>query len=283
MSNEPIRDPRNVDRALFSVLDSIEVRSGHVRFRKERSGLRRLLDIVTGREAALTQVLDEQANVSIEALLTLLNDVNGRLQMSDLTMVRMIDKLKLIAREAQTTAKQLGEVMAQVDQLSEKVEIVSQRVDAILETQHLVLQFKKSLRRRPLTLPALWDLLDALWWGPYGLVQRHQAGTPAADHLRGWLKLSLDEIIADALDEHSAFPLQPMLERIPALEAEESEAMGLLALDPDWRSRPLTRSLLERSRGETDLEQEALALPVLTTAERLGERLLEEVERGARP
>lgn len=282
-------DEELVSRAALSALNSIQVSKGIVTWRTPRPLARRLLDRLTGEQRRLDDVFDGHVANALERLHTLVGILRGQAAKSDLILVKTISTLKSVRSHVETNSAAITSLKEELAALEQAMRI---ELDALwAEAQYgaaaadLIGAFrllKADRYRDRLSFGDLWWTVDKLWWGRVGQAIRRAPGSDEAAHLRAIL---IDEI-GNLLRDHGftgVFATRPLLQNIQALPTpDESEVMELYTFDPTWRLRPLTSAVLTRSKGAPALEEEQQRLPIVTSADVIGARLLDEADRGTK-
>jgi hypothetical protein len=272
-----------VERAVCDLLNSVSVTRDVVSYRANRPITRRIFEQLTGKDRRIAELFDDHTSRSIENLLVLTNLLCERLTLSDLTQTKVIRKLTAIVRRLDEQGTETKSIKEQVRLLetrfAQQLAILTGRVDTRDTLEHGYYALKVKINSGAFNLVDLWRFIDALWWGGYGLVQRRPEQAVAAAKLREEVSYRLHELLSKELGLDNAFPLQAKLREVKPLPADEQEVFDLLALDPDWRMRPVSRAIADRVGDRADLEIESMSVPVLTTVERLTERLFVEAQR----
>jgi hypothetical protein len=282
-------DEELVSRAALSVLNSIQVSKGVVTWRAQRPLARRLLDRLTGEQRRLDEVFDGHVANSLERLHTLIGVLRDQATESDLVLVKTINTLKSVRSHVETNSVEISSLKEELAALEQAMRIELNALWA--EAQYgaaaadLLGAFKllnADRYRGALSFGDLWLTVDRLWWGRVGQVIRRAPGSKEAAHLRALL---IDEV-RNLLRDHGftgVFATQPLLQNILALPTpDESEVLELCTFDPTWRLRPLTSAVLTRSQGVPAPEEEYQRLPIVTSADTIGARLLDEADRGTK-
>ncbi len=156
-----------------------------------------------------------------------------------------------------------------------------QELEAQAAIDRMIVKLRAVAREEALTVAHLRDAIDGLWWGEFGVLWRAGPTTGRARELRRYLLGRMDDELAE-LGFDKPVLMTHALGQIPPLPESERPMMELLALDPDWRIRPVTKAIFTRRLAEKVESGEAAAVPLITTASRLVERLLDESERATR-
>ena len=282
-------DEELISRAALSVLNSIQVSKGIVNWRAPRPLARRLLDRLTGEQRRLDEVFDGHVANALERLHTLVGILRDQAAKSDLILVKTIGTLNSVRSHVETNS---AEILSLKEDFAALERALRTELDALwAEAQYgaaaadLIGAFrllKADRYRGRLSFSDLWLTVDKLWWGRVGQAIRRAPGSDEAAHLRAIL---IDEV-GSLLRDHGftgVFATQPLLHNILALPTpDEAEVMELCTFDPTWRLRPLTSAVLTRSQGVPAPEEEHQRLPLVTSADAIGARLLDEADRGTK-
>lgn len=274
------------DRAVRDVLNAVTVTRDAVRYRATRPLTRRILDSVTGEDRRLSDLFDNHTSRSIDDLLSLTTILNERIAFSDETQAKVIRRLKQVSGAMEAQGTQVRALDAYIHDLEAKfardIALLTERADARDALEQGFVFLERRIEAGNFTLVDLWRFSDELWWGGFGLLQRREDRPELAVRLRDEMAHRLRRLFARELGLQGPFALHPLLDQIPALDEDAREEVDLLALDPAWRDRPLTRAVSSRAADQVERESERTAVPVVTTTERLAERLLDEAERAGR-
>jgi len=275
-------------RAAFDIFNSVGVIGDVVAWRKQPRPLAaRLVSAATGEERRLSTLFDSHTAASLANLLTLVSALRVSINKSDAVLLKTIGKLRTvhdaIDRHDGALASLRYDLETVASELNDELQGVWQRIE-VLEAQQGVDRWIAWLESRSaeadFSLADIRVVMDELWWSSFGALMR-RAGR--ADHavlkVREYLRLEFRRVLADRRALRGTIVVAPLLEAVPHLSDSEREELDLVALDTNWVSRPLTRAVVMRSGGAPDSDAEARSVPVVTTVDRLGERLIDESAR----
>jgi hypothetical protein len=274
---------RVADRAVRELLNSVTVTKDLVEYRAHRSMARRVIDQVTGEDRRIAELLDDHSAQSIDNLLHLTTLLNERIAFSDETTVKLIRKFKETAKRLESHGVDIANfhqhIAALEDCFAREIPLLIERADSRDAIEHGFAWLELRTRTGSFNLTDFWQFADELWWGGFGLIQRRTEQSEMAARLRQEVVHRLQLLFKDKFGSNRTIPLQEMLGNTPALAGHPRDELDLLMLDPDWRSRPLSRAIADRASERVDFEMEVQSVPVVTTVDRLAERLLNEAKR----
>ena len=274
-------------RAALSTLNSIQVSKGIIHWRAPRPAVRRFLDALTGQQRRLDEVFDSHVANALEGLHGFVGVLRERIGEQDIILAATVSKLRLVRSNVQENSVAIRSLTNELGALEQSLRIEldglwreAQFGAAAAELNGSFALLMSDRRRGRLSYVDLWRTVDHLWWGRVGEFIRSAPGSQEALGLRASLIERIGEVLkGDGMTD--VFVSAPLLSRIEALPTPVSvDILDLHALEPTWRLRPLTSAVLARSQGTPLVEEEQKHLPIVTTAEAIGKRLLAEAERG---
>lgn len=271
------------DRAVRDLLNTVTVTRDLVFYRAERPLARRIIDKMTGHDARISELIDDHGARSIENLLTLTTLLNERIAFSDETQVKVIRRLKGLTRKLDSRGAEVGDLRRHVAALEERftadIAQLVERVDSRDAIERGFAELEHRIDHGSFSLIDLWQFADELWWGGFGLIQRRPERAELASRLRSEVVQRLQRLMKRELGLQGVFPLEPLLVSIRVMEFDRQEELDLLMLDPDAQTRPLSRVILNRASDRPEVADEMVGVPIVTTVERLSERLFAEARR----
>ncbi len=279
-------DKELVARAAIDTLNSIQVLKGVASWRAQRPLTRRILDRVTGHARRLDVVFDEHTADALQGLQALVGILRDHVAGSDAVLQRVITTLISVRTLTSSHDSKIADLDAGLARLEERYrsDLVDFRRDlqfalADQEITRVLLRLEDPYRKAGLSLLDLWEVTDTLWWGKFGSVIRSAPDGTEAHELREHLLLRFRTTL-DKLGYRASFEVGPLLANVSRHTSEDAEVFDLMALQPTWHTRAITRALVDRTKGTVSAADEELRIPVIANADLLIGKLLNEAQRG---